>query len=78
MSVPGYESFMLPALRLLADGHARKRSVLSDAAADALGVFTDDRALMLPSGKTPVYRSRAGVDLLETSGARKHNHQGCL
>jgi restriction system protein len=60
MSIPNYETFMLPALRLLADGRAERRANLSTAVADTLGVSDEDRALMLPSGKAPVYKSRVG------------------
>jgi restriction system protein len=60
MSIPNYETFMLPALQLTADGHPVRRAHLTNAVADALALSANDRALMLPSGKAPVYRSRAG------------------
>ena len=51
---------MLPALRCLADGLPVRRVNLTATVADALALSPEDRALTLPSGKAPVYRSRAG------------------
>lgn len=51
---------MLPALRLTADGRPVRRGHMMNAVADALALSAEDRILMLPSGKSPVYRSRAG------------------
>lgn len=51
---------MLPVLRELADGEARHRRALADRMADEFTLSTAERTQMLPSGKTPVIRSRTG------------------
>ena len=51
---------MLPALRFLADGLPVRRVYLVPTVADALGLSAEDQALLLPSGKAPVYLNRAG------------------
>jgi restriction system protein len=60
MSIPAYEDFMLPILRILADGGIHRRRDIAKQAADALQVPPADQELMLPSGKAPIYLSRAG------------------
>lgn len=50
MHVPGYQEFMLPLLKLAADGQEHKLSDAVDALADQLGVGEKDREIMLPSG----------------------------
>jgi restriction system protein len=51
---------MLPLLTCLSDGQAKTRRQCNDCAADRLGVTSDEREEMLPSGKTTVVYSRAG------------------
>lgn len=51
---------MLPALTVLADGQARHRRALADEMADQFRLTDEERARLLPSGKTPVIRSRTG------------------
>lgn len=60
MTIPSHEDFMLPVLNCLADGKVHIRRDVARQAADNLGISHEDRELMLPSGKTPIYRSRAG------------------
>lgn len=60
MAVPGYESFMMPVLKILSNGQVWRRRDVSERAAELMGIAPDDKALMLPSGKSPVYISRAG------------------
>ncbi|HET8700025.1 MAG TPA: restriction endonuclease [Gammaproteobacteria bacterium] len=60
MAIPDYQTFMLPALSALADADTRSRNDVATRAADALGVSAEERELVLPSGKTNVFRSRAG------------------
>jgi restriction system protein len=60
MSIPDYETLMLPLLRQVAawgDAHIRD---LSEALAQEFGLSEAERSLMIPSGRTPVIRSRAG------------------
>jgi restriction system protein len=51
---------MLPVLIALADGEAKHRRALADRMADHFGLTPEERAQMLPSGKSPVIRSRTG------------------
>ncbi len=57
MTVPTYEEFMLPTLRVLADGVERRTREAASAAADLLGVSEEDRAEVISSG-LPRYLSR--------------------
>lgn len=50
MSVPGYQEFMLPLLKLASDGQEHKLTDAIDALADQFGVSEQDREIMLPSG----------------------------
>lgn len=60
MTIPTHEDAMLPVLRALADGSSQHRRSLSDQMAEAFGLSPEERSQMLPSGKTPVIRSRTG------------------
>jgi restriction system protein len=61
MPVPTYDHFIEPILRYLADhpDGAPARDV-HEAAADALGLDTEQCQEMLPSGVQTVYKNRAG------------------
>jgi len=50
MPVPGYQEFMLPLVKLAADGQEHKITDAIDALADQFGVSEQDREIMLPSG----------------------------
>lgn len=50
MPIPGYEDFMLPLVRLAADGHEHKITDAIDQLADQFGVSEVEREIMLPSG----------------------------
>ncbi len=50
MPVPGYQEFMLPLVKLAADGQEHKTTDAIDALACQLGVSEQDREIMLPSG----------------------------
>ena len=60
MPIPSHEDAMLPVLRVLADGQPRHRRLLADLMADHFTLSAEERAAMLPSGKTTVIRSRTG------------------
>jgi len=51
VTVPGFQEFMLPTLRLLADGETRTWREVASLVADALGLSDEDRADTLPNGK---------------------------
>lgn len=58
MTVPTYEEFMLPVLRVLADGEPLTTRAACERAAGSLGLDETDRAETIPSGN-PTYISRA-------------------
>lgn len=61
MTVPTYDQFIEPVLRILAqhaDGLAAGK--VHEIAADVLHVSDTDRLLLLPSGTQPIYKNRAG------------------
>lgn len=51
MTVPGFQEFMLPVLRVLADGETRQWRDVASRAADRLSLADGDRAQALPNGK---------------------------
>jgi len=56
MAVPGYQDFMLPLLKLAADGQEHKITEAIDALASQFGLSEQEQELMLPSGtQTRVY-----------------------
>lgn len=50
MSIPGYQEFMLPLVKLAADGQEHKITDAIEMFADRLGLSLEDREAMLPSG----------------------------
>lgn len=60
MAIPSYVQFIEPLLRFL-EKHPGGASIkAAHDAADALGLSSEDRQLLLPSGKQAVYKNRAG------------------
>lgn len=60
VSIPDYETLMLPLLKRIADGRVRVlRDVMSELA-DEFKLTDDDRAQLLPSGGTLTFASRVG------------------
>lgn len=51
MTVPGFQEFMLPTLRVLADGETHPWREAAGSVADRLGLEDADRAEALPNGK---------------------------
>lgn len=60
MAIPGYESFMLPLLRLVERRGTVKIGEAADALADELGLTYEEREELLPSGQATTLRSRVG------------------
>jgi restriction system protein len=60
MPVPGYEEFMLPMLRLIADGGEHNVRDVRDQLASEFKLTPADRAEMLASGKQSVFDNRVG------------------
>lgn len=57
MTVPDYQTLMLPVLRLAAEGEKRVGDVI-DRVADEFGLSTEERQEMLPSGRQRVLHNR--------------------
>ncbi len=60
MSVPTYESFMLPILRATADGREHEIAEMAESVAKELKVTPADRDRLLPSGTQSVFDNRLG------------------
>lgn len=58
MTVPDFQTLMLPSLKALADGEVRSVGEVCDIAAVAMGVTEADRREMLPSGTQTRFRNR--------------------
>ena len=79
MSVPTYDKFIEPILRFLAahPAGAPARDA-HEAAAEELGVSSEDRQELLPSGTQPIYKNRAGWahDRLKRAGLSSSPRRG--
>jgi restriction system protein len=60
MTIPDYQSLMLPLLRALGDGEDHELDDLRDQMAAELKLSAEDRAEMLPSGRQAVFDNRVG------------------
>ena len=59
MSLPSYQDFMLPILKLVADSFEHKSKEIIDKAADMLNLSEEDRKELLPSQSQPIFYNRA-------------------
>ncbi len=79
MSVPTYDQFIEPILRLLvAHPEGITARVAHDEAANALALTSADREVLLPSGSQPMYKNRAGWahDRLKRAGLSSSPRRG--
>jgi restriction system protein len=60
MTIPDYQSLMLPLLRCLADGKDRRLRDLIDQLAQEFSLTEAERRELLPSGQQPVFDNRIG------------------
>jgi restriction system protein len=60
VSIPDYQTLMLPVLRLAADGKEHKFSQAVEELADEFNLSTDERNELLPSGSQAVFNNRVG------------------
>ena len=60
MPIPDYETVMLPLLRLVAKHGRLNRSDAARLVADEFGLNEAERCELLPSGRSPIIRNRAG------------------
>jgi restriction system protein len=79
MSVPTYDQFIEPILRILvAHPEGMSARAVHDEAASALGLTSEDREILLPSGSQPMYKNRAGWahDRLKRAGLSSSPRRG--
>lgn len=60
MSIPDYQTLMLPLMEFAADGREHSLREGRDALATRLGVTDEERAELLPSGRQAVFDNRVG------------------
>jgi len=60
MSIPDYQTLMLPVLETLGDGKEWPVSGLRDALAKRLGLTEQERQILIPSGRQTLFNTRCG------------------
>ena len=60
MTIPDYQSIMLPLLELTADGSEHSLREAIESLSSQLGVSEDERRELLPSGRQPTFDNRVG------------------
>jgi restriction system protein len=58
MSIPGYQDFMLPLLRIAADGMEHRVAEAMETLALQLGITESEQEMMLPSGTQTRFYNR--------------------
>jgi restriction system protein len=58
MTIPDYQSFMLPMLKLSGDSKERSLAESRDALAKVLDITDEERKELLPSGTQPIFNNR--------------------
>ena len=60
MTIPDYQTLMLPFLRIAGDGQEHRFRETVEALAQEFAVTDDERNVMLPSGTAPLFDNRVG------------------
>lgn len=60
MAIPNYQDIMLPLLALAGDGEVHHMREARDQLATSLGLSSEERQELLPSGKQPTFDNRVG------------------
>lgn len=60
MTIPDYQTVMLPLLRFVSDGKEHHLREAVEALADQFGLSEEERLELLPSGRYPTFNSRIG------------------
>ena len=60
MSIPDYQTLMLPLLRLAGDGQEHRFRDAVERLATEFGITDEERAEMIPSGTSPLFDNRVG------------------
>ena len=80
MTVPSYQDFMLPTLKLIADNCEHKSRDIIEKAADMLGLTEEDRQEKLPSQTQATYYNRAmwARTYLKKAGLLEYSERGVI
>lgn len=78
MAIPDYQSFMVPLLQLASDQAEHEIGDAYSSLADGMGLTTDDRSELLPSGRQETYKNRIGWarTYLTKAGLLEHTKRG--
>jgi restriction system protein len=78
MTIPDYQSIMLPLLRLAADGTEHSIRAATESLADQFGLTQQERTELLPSGQQEVFYNRVGWarTYLKAAGLLKITRRG--
>lgn len=60
MTVPDYQTIMLPLLKLVSDNNEHRFRDAVNALADHFHLTEDERKELLPSGQQPLFNNRVG------------------
>lgn len=60
MSIPDFQSVMLPVLKAISSGEVMNKNDVVEQVSDAFGLSPEQRAELLPSGKQTVIKNRIG------------------
>src|SRR6478735_11777115 len=77
MTVPTWDRYMAPSLRVLSDGEIHRTRPIVEAAADLLGVTAEQREIVIPSGQEQwVNRGNWALSYLARAGAAERPSRG--
>src|SRR5262245_142600 len=60
MAIPDFQSIMLPLLRLAGDNKEHSLRDAVESLADRMGLSREERTVLLPSGRQPIFENRVG------------------
>jgi len=58
MTIPDFQTIMLPMLKMVSDGEAHELREIRERLAEAFALTDDERKQLLPSGRQPVFHNR--------------------
>ena len=70
MPIPSFQDLMLPLIRLMADGEERSSRTLREQLAESVGVTQEEQAVLIPSGRQPLFTNRVAWALAHLKAAR--------
>ncbi|MCF7953932.1 MAG: winged helix-turn-helix domain-containing protein, partial [Spirochaetales bacterium] len=60
MSLPNYQQFLYPVLKIVKEGKGCSLKETYEPIADQLGISQEERQELLPSGRQQIYKNRIG------------------